>query len=102
MGFAVEAAVGYRQARARFADGTKLEMSSGLVEARLGVGADIRLSSELTLSPLVSAGVGSFSRVRWVLPNGTGYEATGAGDTTETHGWLTLAVAGHFDLFGRY
>jgi hypothetical protein len=100
LGFVTEIAIGYRQARTIFDDGTKLQLTGGAFEGRLGIGAEYRLNKLVTVSPLATIGVGSFSRVRIVTPEGTGYDAAGPRDTSDSHAWFTLTVGGHVDLFG--
>jgi len=100
LGLVTELAIGYRQARTRFEDGSKLQLTGAAFEGRLGIGADLRMSSMLTLSPLATIGVGSFNRVRMVRPNGSSYDLPGPRDTADTHAWFTLTVAGHVDIFG--
>lgn len=100
LGLLTEIAIGYRQARTRFEDGGKLELTGATFEGRLGVGADIRFNEWFTLSPLATIGVGSFGRIRRVLPNGSAYDVAGPRDTSDSHGWFSLVVGGHVDLFG--
>jgi hypothetical protein len=100
LGFITEIAVGYRQARATWEDGTEYRMTGGVLEGRIGVGADIRFSPLLTLSPLISVGVGSFDRFRVVAPDGTSYDRIGPNDAPGGHGWFAITMGGHVDLFG--
>jgi hypothetical protein len=100
LGLLTEIAIGYRQARTRFEDGGKLLLTGAAFEGRLGIGADIRFSRWLTLSPLATIGVGSFGRIRRVLPSGASYEVPGPRDESDSHGWFTLTVGGHADIFG--
>jgi hypothetical protein len=100
LGLITEIAIGYRQARTRFEDGGKLELTGAAFEGRLGVGADIRFTPWFTLSPLATIGVGAFDRVRRVLPNGAGYDVLGMRDASDSHAWFTLTVGGHVDLLG--
>ena len=44
IGVLTELALGYRQARAKWEDGSELQMTGGVLEGRIGVGADVRLS----------------------------------------------------------
>lgn len=100
VGLVTEVAVGYRQARASWADGSELRMTGGVLEGRLGLGADIRLSPVFTLSPLIELGVGSFDRVRRVVPGGGSYDLIGPDDAPGSHGWFTFGVGGYADLLG--
>lgn len=100
IGLVTEVAVGYRQARANWADGSELRMTGGVLEGRLGVGADIRLSPTFTVSPLLELGVGSFDRVRRVIPGVGSYDLIGANDGSGSHGWVMFGVGGYADLLG--
>ena len=100
IGLVTELAIGYRQARAVWNDGTELRMTGGVLEGRIGVGADIRLSSVLSVSPLLELGVGSFDRLRRVTAGGASYDQLGVNDAPGSHGWVTLGVGGHADLLG--
>jgi hypothetical protein len=100
LGFITEISVGYRQARATWNDGTEYRMTGGVLEGRIGIGADIRFNPMLTLSPLLSVGVGSFDRFRVVAPGGASYDRMGPNDAPGGHGWVGLSVGGHVDLFG--
>jgi hypothetical protein len=100
IGLVTELAIGYRQARARWKDGTELRMTGGVLEGRIGVGADIRLGPQLSLSPMLELGVGSFDRLRRVAPGGASYNQLGVNDSPGSHGWLTLGIAAHADLLG--
>lgn len=97
IGFLTEVAVGYRRFIAVFEDDTELQLTDGLFEARLGLGADIRLSRNFSLTPLATIGVGSFGDAE-VVQGGIRREATDADSVSTSHGWLTLQVGGHFDL----
>jgi hypothetical protein len=100
IGLVTEVAVGYRQARANWADGSELRMTGGVLEGRLGVGADIRVNPTFTVSPLLELGVGSFDRVRRVVPGGGSYDLIGPNDGAGSHGWFMFGVGGYADLLG--
>jgi hypothetical protein len=100
IGFITELALGYRRARATWEDGTELQFTGGVLEGRIGLGADIRLGPAFTLSPLATVGVGSFGDVEWQSPDGTKTNAFGPLDQADGHAWFTLTVGGHFDLAG--
>jgi len=99
-GVITELSLGYRQARAHYEDGSQVEMTGGILEGRIGVGVDLRLSPLLSLQPLVSIGVGSFDRVQLVLPNGGSADLIGAYDAAGSHSWVSVGVGGSVDLFG--
>jgi hypothetical protein len=100
VGFLTEIDLGYRRFRARWDDGTELHLTEAPLEFRLGLGADIRLSPILALSPMVTLGVGSFGSAEWKLPNGDKQDATAPGDRGAGHGWVTFQIGGHFDIAG--
>jgi hypothetical protein len=99
VGFLTEIDIGYRRFRAAWNDGTELQLTDAPFEFRLGLGADIRLNRLLSLSPMVTIGAGAFGNAKWKLPNGQTQDVTGNDEATG-HGWLTLQMGGHFDLFG--
>jgi hypothetical protein len=100
IGVLTELALGYRQARAKWEDGSELQMTGGVLEGRIGIGADVRLSPVFSLQPIVAVGVGSFDRMKHVAPGGGSYDLIGPNDATASHGWVTFSVAGSADLFG--
>jgi hypothetical protein len=99
IGFVTELAIGYRRARSKWDDGTELQLTDAPFEARLGLGADIRLNRFVTLSPMLSLGVGSFGKVESVS-NHTVTDQTNAVDQPDGHAWATLNFGGYFDLLG--
>ena len=100
VGFLTEIAIGARRFRAAWGDGTELQLTEAPFEARLGIGADIRLGPLFSLSPLVTVGIGGFGSAETVLPDGSRVDATGQFDERTGHGWLTLQLGGHFDIAG--
>jgi hypothetical protein len=99
VGFVTELAVGYRRARSTWDDGTQLQLTDAPFEARLGVGADIRLNRYVTVSPMLNLGVGSFGKVESVS-NHTVTDQTSSLDEADGHAWATLNLGGFFDLLG--
>lgn len=100
IGLLTEITLGYRQARAKWEDGTELRMTGGAFEGRIGLGADLRLNEVFSLSPMIELGVGSFDRIRVVEPGGHGYDLMGAYDAPGSHGWWMFSIGGFVDLFG--
>jgi hypothetical protein len=100
IGLVTELALGYRQARARWDDGTELQMTGGVLEGRIGIGADLRLSKVFSLGPMLELGIGSFDRVRLVAPSGASYDLIGAYDAAGSHGWFLFGIGGYADIFG--
>lgn len=100
VGFLTEINLGYRRFRARWEDGTELQMTEAPLEFRLGLGADIRFGPLFSLSPMATLGVGSFGSAEWKAPNGDTTDATKPGDRAAGHGWVTLQLGGHFDIAG--
>ena len=98
-GFVTELALGYRRARAVYEDGTELQFTDAPFEARLGVGADVRINEVVTLSPMFTLGVGSFNKIESVTTDGV-KDATGSGSQADGHAWATLSIGGNFDLLG--
>ena len=99
VGFVTELAIGYRRARSKWDDGTELQLTDAPFEARLGLGADIRLNRFVTLSPMFTLGVGSFGKVERVS-NSAVSDETGSLDQADGHAWATLTFGGYFDLLG--
>ena len=97
IGFVTELALGYRRARSKWDDGTELQLTDAPFEARLGVGADVRLNPYVTLSPMFTLGVGSFGKVESVS-NHAVTDETGSFDQANGHAWATLTFGGYFDL----
>ena len=98
-GFVTELAIGYRRARSKYDDGSQLQLTDAPFEARLGVGADIRLNRIVTLSPMFTLGVGSFGKVESVTKAGI-QDETRTDDQADGHAWATLTMGGSFDLLG--
>ncbi|HEX5099047.1 MAG TPA: hypothetical protein VFV94_06080 [Polyangiaceae bacterium] len=100
IGVLTELSLGYRQARARYEGGDQVEMTGGILEGRIGVGLDLRLSPLFSLAPIVAIGVGSFDRVQYVFGSGGSVDLIKGYDTPGSHGWVTVGVGGSVDLFG--
>lgn len=100
VGFLTEIDLGWRQFRAEWEDGTRLELSEAPLEFRIGLGADIRVTPFFSLSPMVTLGAGSFGKAEWESPNGTKADAFLPNDEVAGHGWLTFQLGGHFDIPG--
>ncbi|MBX3131009.1 MAG: hypothetical protein KF718_30095 [Polyangiaceae bacterium] len=100
VGFLTEINLGFRRFRSIWDSGAELRMTEAPLEFRIGFGADIRLGPAFSLSPMVTLGAGSFGDAEWLNPDGSTSSATAPGDGAAGHGWLTLHLGGHFDLFG--
>ena len=98
VGFLTEFALGYRRMRVEWDDGTELQLTDAPFEFRLGLGADIRLSSAFSLSPLFTIGFGVFGEGEFVYPDDSSETAIRSSDVGDAHGWLTLQLGAHFDL----
>jgi len=96
-GFLLEFALGYRDFHAHWADGTTLSLGNAF-DARIGLGADIRMSRWFALSPMVILGGGSFSHARWSGPAGN-QDAFGPLDQPGQYGTFELALGAHADIF---
>ena len=100
VGFVLDIAVGTRRMRARWEDGTELQLTEAPFETRLGIGADVRVNDNWSFTPLVHLGLGSFGKMQWVRSNGTIQPASDPSDVSLTHGWVGLQLAMHADVFG--
>ncbi len=100
VGFASEIGIGYRTAKAKWKDGTELELASFPLELRIGLGADIRLADMFAISPLVTLGGGVFTEAELRGPNGSAVPGRTRDDQSGTHSWVTFQLGAHFDLFG--
>lgn len=98
-GFVTEVALGYRRARTHFEDESELQLTDGILEGRLGVGAEFRISPSFSISPLVTLGVGSFGTIEFKRNSGQKFKLTTPNDESDGHAWATFQVGGHFDLF---
>ena len=97
IGFVTELAIGYRRARSKFDNGDRIQFTDAPFEARLGVGADVRLNRMFSLSPMITLGVGSFGKIESVS-NGALRSETTRDDQSDGHAWATFTLGGHFDL----
>jgi hypothetical protein len=99
-GLLVEFALGYRRARARWRDGFELRLTDAPLEARIGIGTDIRLSEIVALSPMLTFGFGRFGSAQWVDARHDSVEVLDELDAFG-HGWFTLQLGAHFDAFAK-
>jgi hypothetical protein len=98
LGFLTEVAVGYRRARTLFKNDVEYQFTDAPFEARLGLGAELRLNRLTSLSSLLTVGVGGFGSIERVAPNGNSSSLTSTLDQGDGHAWATLTIGGHFDL----
>jgi hypothetical protein len=98
LGFLTEVAIGYRRARTSFKNGVEYQFTDAPFEARLGLGAEWRLSRLTSFASLVTIGVGGFGSIQRVAPNGNATSLTSNLDAGDGHAWATLTIDGHFDL----
>ena len=96
IGFVTELAIGYRRARAKY-DGEEIQFTDAPFEARLGIGADFRMNRVVTLSPMVTLGVGSFGTIDRVSGS-TVADHTRGDDQMDGHAWATFTIGGSFDV----
>lgn len=99
VGLLTEICLGYRRARTEWDDGTALELTEAIFEARLSLGVDIRLNRMVSLTPMVSLGFGSFGKAELVEPDGTAHDLIRPDGDQDTHGWYGLSMGGQVDLF---
>lgn len=98
LAFVTEVAVGYRRARSFYTNGVEVQFTDAPFEARLGLGAELRLSRLTSLSSLVTIGVGGFGTVEKVTGDGRATPKLLPTDQGDGHGWITLSLGAHFDL----
>jgi hypothetical protein len=99
LGFITEVAVGYRRARTFFGNDVQYQFTDAPFEARLGLGAELRLNRLTSLSSLLTVGVGGFGKVERVAPNGNSLPLNGnALDQGDGHAWVTFTIGAHFDV----
>lgn len=101
VGFLTELALGFRRFRAVYADGSEDQLTNAPFEFRAGIGVDLRLSSLVTLEPMLTLGAGAFGDAQHVGPNGSSSSLTGVDDRQAGHAWATFQLGAHFDLFGK-
>jgi hypothetical protein len=97
LGFVVELAVGWRRFAAQWKNGTELVGTDSFLNARIGAGADYRLSPNVTVSGLVTLGGGVFSDLKWRYADGSSSSALGGLDQYAQHVPITVQVGMHFD-----
>jgi hypothetical protein len=98
LGFLTEVAVGYRRARTVFENDVEYQFTDAPFEARLGLGAELRLNRLTSLSSLLTVGVGGFGSIERVPAKGPATSLTSSLDQGDGHAWATLTIGGHFDL----
>ena len=98
LGFLTEVAVGYRRARTLFKNDVEYQFTDAPFEARLGLGAELRLSRLASLSSLLAIGVGGFGSIERINKNGNASSLTRSVDEVDGHVWVTLTIGAHFDL----
>ena len=101
VGFLMEVAAGYRQFSANWSDGTNLSLTGGWFDARIGMGADIRLSRTFSLSPMIVLGGGSFGQIDSSGPNAVNVGPAQPLSVTQPgeYGTLSFQLGGHADVF---
>jgi hypothetical protein len=99
VGMLLDLAIGARRFRAVYEGKNELQLSQAPLESRLGVGVDIRMSRNFSLSPMLTLGLGGFGKAEWVTKSEVS-DAIPSGFDTLTHGWITLQLGGHFDVLG--
>jgi hypothetical protein len=99
IGMLLDLAIGARRFRSLYKGSNELQLSDAPLETRLGVGVDIRMSHNFSLSPMLTVGLGGFGKAEWVTKD-TVSDAIPKGNDTLTHGWVSLQLGGHFDIIG--
>lgn len=106
VGLLVEMLVGWRRMRAvwdKVPNGAPevLAMNQAPFEVRFGLGADIRLTRTLSLSPMATLGAGVFREIQWVHSDDTRENAIPESEYRFQHSTFTLHLGAHFDLAGK-
>jgi len=96
VGLALEFGLGYRWFRERWESGYRLNME-GFGEFRFGLGADIRVSRAVTITPMLAISQGVFTDREQGFP---GQPLQPIHSYGASHQTLTLTLGGHFDLLG--
>jgi hypothetical protein len=99
LGFLLELGLGYREFRASWSDGTELTLTGGWVDARIGVGADVRVSKYFSLSPMLVFGGGAFGQARWSGPGRPNGDALDGYDAAGQYSTFSAQLGGHFDMY---
>jgi hypothetical protein len=91
VGLALELGLGYRWFKEKWENGYELSLE-GFGEFRFGIGADIRISRLLAMSPMlmISEGVFNDRQVPWQT----------TGTYAAAHQTVTLTLGAHFDVLG--
>jgi hypothetical protein len=98
VGLALELGLGYRWFRERWASGYRLNLE-GFGEFRFGLGADIRVSRMVAISPMLMIAEGVFNDREFGLP---GQAMQSIRSYAAAHQTVSLTLGGHFDIFGSY
>jgi len=99
IGLLLDLSIGARRFRGYYPNDVQLQLTDAPMESRLGIGLDIRTHRRFTLSPMLTVGLGSFSKAEWITPTTAQTAVPGDADRM-THGWVTLQLGGHFDIGG--
>jgi hypothetical protein len=91
-GLLVDLALGYRWFHEEWADGTKADMR-GLGEVRVGIGADIRISRQMSISPVFALSEGVFHERSFEGPR-----VIPTGDYSDSHNTLSMTLGLHYDF----
>ncbi len=102
VGLLVELALGWRRFRATWKNGTELTATDDFFNTRIGIGADIRLNEDLSLTPMLTLGGGVFSEADWTFADGTEAGAFSSflgvpADEAAQHVPITVQIGLHWD-----
>jgi hypothetical protein len=95
VGVVIDLGLGYRWFRERWASGTKMDLS-GFGEFRMGLGADVRVTRSVSLTPLVTVSSGSFTNRELTSPGQGRHDI--AYTLSGSHGTWTVSIGGNFDF----
>jgi hypothetical protein len=110
LAFVTDVSIGKRVVRV--SDGDRSYSMSGIEFFRLGLGAEVRISTLLAVTPVFTVSSGSFSDTSGDLPfscapnceggvNGPTFKNGRTIDDSKAYVVLSLGVGAHFDLFGK-
>ncbi len=99
LGMLFEVALGYRTFRTEWEDGAVFEGDKSGIALRFALGADIRLSRWLSLTPQLSLATGSFSRLRFTAPESARRSVLTSLDELGAHHIIGLDLGAHFDIW---
>jgi hypothetical protein len=104
-GLLVEMALGWRHFSATWNNGTAFEATDDFFNTRIGLGLDLRINQQFSISPMLTFGGGVFGDAKWTFADGSSAGAFSPFLTTPVdqggqHMPVTLQIGIHHDAFG--